>query len=297
MEAVKESLKRSLPTAILCLLLTPSLPLYGAEKKTDIRLWLTSLEEAREAAQSSGRQIMVDLWADWCTWCRKLEENVFSTPAFQTYAEKFVLLRVDTEDGGEGTRLKERYQIDSLPTTLILSADMVKVGQLQGYLEAEPYIQSLDLERLMHYLLLQAFDEASQAGDVETLKMMADDFHDRQDGRRSAALYRMLLQEPDVDPNETAWNQYLLADSLRLGGETEAARKAQQEARSSAIEIDDPNLLELTDLLPYQIARDVSRCDEAEAALLAFLSRHPDGRYRKQAQKDLATIRKDRRCV
>ena len=109
--------------------------------------WLTSLDEAVELARSSQRQIMVDLWADWCTWCKRLEEDVFSTAEFAEYAQRFVLLRVDTDDGGEGTRLMERFQVASLPTTLILTADLVKVGELQGYLKAEQYIQSLDLER------------------------------------------------------------------------------------------------------------------------------------------------------
>ena len=259
--------------------------------------WLTSLDEALELAAETHRQILVDLWADWCTWCKRLEEDVFSTPEFQEYAQRFVLLRVDTEDGEEGTRLRERFQIDSLPTMLILTADQVKAGELQGYLKTEPFIQSLELERMMFHLLLKAYDEVDDSGDLETHKMMADDFHSRRDGARAASLYRRILEAGDADPDEVAWNRYLLADSMRLQGALQGARTAQQQARAAAQEIGDPSLVELADLLTYQIARDGLRCDDAESALVAFLVRHPDGQYRGQAEQALAAIRKDRPCA
>ena len=265
--------------------------------------WLGSVDEAVELAAATDRHILVDLWADWCSWCKKLEENVFSTPVFQSYADRYVLLRVDTEDGDEGTRLKERFEVDSLPTTLILSHDMVKVGELQGYLEAEQYVQSLELERMMYHLLVRAFSESDGKGDSETLKMMADDFHSRRDGVRAATLYRKLLAagESDraggADPDEIAWNRFLLADSLRLQGAAHEARQAQVEARKAAIEVDNPNLLELNDLLPYQIARDELQCATAEEALVTFLEKHPEGQYRTLAEKALRSIRKDRTCA
>ena len=259
--------------------------------------WLGSVDEAVELAAATDRHILVDLWADWCTWCKKLEENVFSTPVFQSYADRYVLLRVDTEDGNEGTRLKERFEVDSLPTTLILSHDMVKVGELQGYLEADLYVQSLELERMMYHLLVRAFSESDGKGDTETLKMMADDFHSRRDGARAATLYRKVLAAGKADSDEIAWNRFLLADSLRLQGSANEARQAQIEARKAAIEVDNPNLLELNDLLPYQIARDELQCETAEEALVTFLEKHPEGQYRTLAENALRSIRKDRTCA
>jgi thioredoxin-like negative regulator of GroEL len=259
--------------------------------------WLSSVDEALELAAATDRHLLVDLWAEWCTWCKKLEENVFSTPTFLSYADRYVLLRVDTEDGDEGTRLKERFEIHSLPTTLILSHEMVKVGELQGYLEAEQYVQSLELERMMYHLLIRAFDESDGKSDAETLKMMADDFHSRRDGVRAATLYRKVLVAGEVDPDEAAWNRYLLADSLRLQGAASEAQQAQIEARRAAIEVDNPKLVELNDLLPYQIARDDLQCDTAEKHLVTFLEEHPAGQYRALAEKALRSIRKDRTCA
>jgi thioredoxin-related protein len=257
--------------------------------------WLTSVDEAVAEAQKSGRSILVDLWADWCTWCKKLDENVFSTTEFQDYAQRYVLLRVDTEDGGEGSRLKQRFRVDSLPTTLIVTADMVKVGELKGYLETGPFIQSLELERAMFSLLIKAYQEDSH-GHPETVKMLADDLHDRHDGVRAAALYRQILVDSEFD-SEAAWNRYLLADSLRMQGAWDEALLAREQAHAAALELEDEELIELTDLLIYQIERDGGRCAEAESALLGFLSKHPGGRHEEEARKALGAIRRDGKCA
>ena len=50
--------------------------------------WLDDLAAARARAKSESKPILVDLWADWCTWCKRLERDVFSTPVFQQFAEK-----------------------------------------------------------------------------------------------------------------------------------------------------------------------------------------------------------------
>jgi hypothetical protein len=39
-----------------------------------------------------------------------MEREVFTQARFQTYAERFVLLRVDVEDGAAGSELQRRFQ-------------------------------------------------------------------------------------------------------------------------------------------------------------------------------------------
>jgi thioredoxin 1 len=64
-----------------------------------------------DVALSGDQLTIVDFWAPWCVWCKKL------APIYDQLAEKhnkqmkFVKVNVETETG-----LAERYGISSLPT-------------------------------------------------------------------------------------------------------------------------------------------------------------------------------------
>ena len=45
--------------------------------------WLKSLATAQKKAKEHNSLIFVDLFADWCGWCHKMEQEVFVAEAFQ----------------------------------------------------------------------------------------------------------------------------------------------------------------------------------------------------------------------
>ncbi len=213
---------------------------------------------------------------------------MFSTPVFQEFAQKFVLLRVDTEDGAHGTRLMEDFEVESLPTTLILSHDLIKIGELQGYLPPNPYVQSLELETAMFATLIRTYDDHRRAGKpeargedddgaVDPIQNLADELHARRDGARAAVLYRELVERGGENEEEVAWNRYYYADSLRLGQDLPGARKAAAAAKKAAARIDNEELAERIDLLSFYLARDASACAEARQAIDQFIAQHPQG--------------------
>jgi thioredoxin-related protein len=264
--------------------------------------WLDDVATARARAEREGKPILVDLWADWCVWCKRLEQDVFSTPEFRDYARRFVLLRVDTEDGADGARLMEDFEVESLPTTMLVTPDLVEIGELRGYLPTERFLQSLELETAMHATLLRAFEDhrAGRAGTevaAETVQTLADELHARRDGPRAAALYRELVERGDESPEVSAWNRYYLADSLRLGRSWEAAREAASAARAAALAAEDAVLVERIDLLAYLVARDAASCAEARQALDRFVVEHPDGAYSDVARAARERIASSGRCV
>jgi thioredoxin-related protein len=278
-----------LPLLLLALIvgLAATTPVAAAPPASDG--WLEDLATARARAKAESKPILVDLWADWCTWCKRLEKDVFSTPAFRQYTNGFVLLRVDTEDGAEGSRLMEDYEVETLPTTLILTHDLIKMGELQGYLPAAPYVQSLALETAMFDALVRSYDAhrrgapirpSSGAADdavVDPVQNLADELHARRDGARAAVLYKELIDRGGENQEEVAWNHFYYADSLRLAHDLAAARKAAAAARKAVTMIDNDELVERIDLLSFYLARDASACAEARQAIDHFIAQHPQG--------------------
>ena len=67
--------------------------------------FLKSLDEAQKEAKAKQQLIFVDMFAQWCGWCHRMEQEVFPSEAFQKATDKMVLLRLNTEDGKEGTKI------------------------------------------------------------------------------------------------------------------------------------------------------------------------------------------------
>jgi len=63
--------------------------------------WLDDLEKAKAQAKAEGKKILLDFTgSDWCSWCKKLDKEVFSQQAWKDYAAKhLVLVEVDFPRG------------------------------------------------------------------------------------------------------------------------------------------------------------------------------------------------------
>lgn len=105
--------------------------------------WLTSLSAAQKKAKVGKSLIFVDLFAEWCGWCHQLEQQVFPSQAFQKATDGYVLLRLNTEDRGEGTKLAQQFAITSLPTSLLLTGDLQIAGMIRGFQPADAFAKSI----------------------------------------------------------------------------------------------------------------------------------------------------------
>ena len=71
------------------------------------------------AANASGKTVMLDFYADWCSYCKTLERYVFPDPGVQDALTNTVLLQADvTKMDKEDRRLMEHLGV-KLPPTII----------------------------------------------------------------------------------------------------------------------------------------------------------------------------------
>ena len=99
-------------------------------------------DEALTRARTENKLVMVDVYTDWCGWCRKLDHDVF-TDSRVTAALKGVLpIRVNAEKGGRNVASK--YRVRGLPTVLFLNADGDVVTRFEGYVSAEGFLKILE---------------------------------------------------------------------------------------------------------------------------------------------------------
>jgi len=102
--------------------------------------WYHSLPEALAEAKTRKTLVVADAYADWCGWCKKMDQDTFTNTTVQSRMRDFVPLKLDTDKEPE---LAQRYGITGLPTTLVLDASGTVVLSQAGYLPPTEYLQLL----------------------------------------------------------------------------------------------------------------------------------------------------------
>lgn len=86
---------------------------------------ITSPEELDQIiAANPGKPLMIDFYADWCTYCKDFEIYTFSDPAVQKALHGFVLIKADITKNDAGNKaLMKRFQIIAPPAILFFDGN------------------------------------------------------------------------------------------------------------------------------------------------------------------------------
>lgn len=163
--------------------------------------FLKTVAAAQKKAKEKNQLIFVDMFAEWCGWCHRFEKEVVPSEAFQNATDDMVLLRLDTEDGKEGTQFARKYQVVSLPTFLVLDSDLSVAAVIRGYAPparfAEMVNSSVAKYREFEKLLSQ---EPALAKDYGKRLQIAREFRVRQSFDKSEQRLKKLATEAGVTP-------------------------------------------------------------------------------------------------
>lgn len=99
-------------------------------------------------ASQSGKLIMVDVYTDWCGWCKRLDRNTFSNAEVVGLASGFVAMKANAEKSGRA--LARRYRVRGYPTILFLDAGGDLAGRIDGYLGPSQFAQQLKRIKRRH---------------------------------------------------------------------------------------------------------------------------------------------------
>jgi thioredoxin-related protein len=111
-------------------------------RRTDITgiTWV-DYERGRALARERGRPLLLAFHADWCRYCRKMEEETYTDPAVIAYLEQhFVSAWIDTEEEPE---IAQRYHVRGLPTIWFLTSEGELITNLPGYVDAPTFLKVL----------------------------------------------------------------------------------------------------------------------------------------------------------
>ena len=172
--------------------------------------WLDDLQAALAKGKKENKPVFaLFTGSDWCPPCQKLEKNVLLQPAFKAFAEKHLVLlfldspqktKLDEKIQKQNEQLSKKFNVEGVPTTIILSADGQKalwtnVGYSALFLEQlQDGVQSLEKD----------YPETAKAVKAE-LEAEAKAKADAKAAKEKAELEEFEKQQKEL---EDAWDKY-----------------------------------------------------------------------------------------
>lgn len=135
--------RKSIVITLSVLLLMLSVVALAASRQKESTGWTNDFKKSSALARSENKYMLLNFTGtDWCSWCIKLQREVFSKNNFKKFANKsLVCVEIDFPKKTKQTeaikkqnrKLKERYWVNAYPTIIILTPDGKLIGKIIGY--------------------------------------------------------------------------------------------------------------------------------------------------------------------
>ena len=94
--------------------------------------------------------MMIDFWAQWCVYCKKLDKLVWNQPQIVAESLRFAAVKVDATlpDDADMEAVKQEYQVPGLPRVVFIdSRGEILHGRSAGFQDAAQMLQSMQAIR------------------------------------------------------------------------------------------------------------------------------------------------------
>ena len=143
-------------------------------------LWFSGdLEAARAEAGTRDTMVMIEFYADWCNWCRRLDADTFSVPEVRHELARFVPIKVNGDKGG--AELAASFGVDSYPTLIFLDPDGNEMDRILGYLPPDRFLRRVRRIRTGDTFLACLKDLEEDPGNVEAIQRSVAGLLERSD--------------------------------------------------------------------------------------------------------------------
>jgi thioredoxin-like negative regulator of GroEL len=242
--------------------------------------WLTDYNQAVTKAKQTGKPIFIDCFADWCVWCHRLEKEVYTDSSFLKFSQDFIPLRINVEDQAEGSRIAEQFQVDSLPSILIIESDGTLIDRVNGFHVADELISEIQS-------MWKLNQKEKLVNDWQTEQKLGEEYLFRDMNREAEPRFAKILESTGVPDNQKESAYFSLALSQYYQGKEKQALVTLNRYLETYVDGDSTeNVL----LLLSQIYIETDQKDKARTILEQFITKFPDSENVGRAKEVLAHL-------
>ncbi len=140
-------MKAALSTFLLALVLATGL-YAGGDSGKPAPVWL-SFDAGLREARKSNKKILIDVYTDWCGWCKKMDKEVFAHAKIAPFlSDQYVLIKLNAESPAKveykDTKSTEMgiardFGVTGYPTFIFLEPNGDLITSLPGFVKAEDF--------------------------------------------------------------------------------------------------------------------------------------------------------------
>lgn len=113
----------------------------------------TNFTDGMKEASATNKKVLIDVYTDWCGWCKKMESDTYSDKDIRDYLmQNYVLVKLNAESDSKETysgesmtqeEIAAAFRINGYPSTVFLNPDGQPITVLPGYLKPAEFMQVL----------------------------------------------------------------------------------------------------------------------------------------------------------
>ncbi len=138
-------------------------------------VWHT-FDEGMALARVQNKQVLIDVYTDWCGWCKVMDQKTYTHPDISRYLnEKFILIRLNPETDGPVTYRGKQYSASSFaqgigvngyPATAFFESGDQMITMVPGYIEASEFLNIIRFigEKKYNDMTFEDFLKESSSG-------------------------------------------------------------------------------------------------------------------------------------
>lgn len=100
--------------------------------------WSTDYAASIQKAKAEGKPVLIDFTAEWCGWCKRLDEEVYADASTANALKDFVCVKVDVD---KQPNVALAYNVQSMPRTVAINSHGEIVGDQTGYMPLGTFLE------------------------------------------------------------------------------------------------------------------------------------------------------------